>query len=179
MSDRQTRGIETYDAYIKESQIGYGEYTQSDVTTLQPIQGITYEGLIYEEACSGNRKSFVTMPYMSTDELVVNDRVISSDTTASRLCTLIMVYHVFNRDCTIPVVAYMIAKTLIMKPDYEFLLDSLLPSDDIKKLSSRISNEDGKFIDIIKSSKSIFMKAINSNAIPWLQCQQGNWLKKQ
>lgn len=160
--------IDNYETYIHGTYLSPTEHTVLARVYPDPIDGISYNGILYNEICSDNRISFVTMPFMSIDNLCTNDRLISSDTTESRLTTLIMTYHVFGRDYTIPVVAYLLAKTMTMKNNYEFKISSLLPKE-IERLNVRLSNKDGKSIDIASEVTGIFMAAIESNKIPWLK----------
>lgn len=161
--------INNYKEYIRNGYLSPTEYKEIAQICLDPIQGISYNGILYNEICSDSKMAFVTMPFMSADELCTSDRLICSNTTTSRLCTLIMAYHVFNRDYTIPVLAYLLAKTMTMKNGYEFEITALLPSEEIERLNSRISNEDGKHTDIASEVKTIFMEAIESKKIPWLK----------
>lgn len=160
--------ISDYEEYIHNAYLSPSEHTVLARVYPDPIQGISYDGILYNEVCSDNKLSFVTMPFMSVENLCTNDRLISSNTTESRLTTLIMTYHVFDRDYTIPVLAYLLAKTMTMKNGYEFKISSLLPKE-IERLNVRLSNEDGKSIDIVSETTAVFMDAIESKKIPWLK----------
>lgn len=165
----QQLSINQYEDYIHDEYLSHNKYDVVARIYPDQIQGIPYSGILYKEVCSNNKISFVTMPVVSPDELCIGDRIICSNTTSSRLCTIIMAYHVFGKDCVSPVIAYLLAKTMTMKNGYEFEISSLLPSKELERLSSRISNEDGKPTDIVSSAKTVFMDAIVSKKIPWLE----------
>lgn len=162
--------INQQEEYIRNELLSPTKHDLYIKIKLSPIEGITYEGSMYTEIYSNNKRAIVTMPYMQISEIGVSNAIIDSYMSISRLCTLIQTYHMFNRDYSVPIIAYLIAKSMTFTKECLFNIDSVLPSnsDLMKKLDLKIFNDNRESIDIIGACKDIFLKAVKDGKIPWL-----------
>ena len=157
---------EDVDAYIATEILSPTNHTRSATITLPPIDGVTYDGFVCNEQCTGIVTGIVTIPYMNTQKIGISNTVIGSSICASELCSIIEEHRKITQKPLPPIIAYLIAKSMTIKTGESFSINNISPSDDI--MMDYLDIPDEEIIDIMGLAKHVFMEAVNNGKIPWL-----------